>query len=29
LAVNPNMPGVEQNLAAAERAVHASGNGFD
>ena len=29
LAVNPNMPGVEQNLAAAERALHASGNGFD
>lgn len=29
LAVNPNMPGVEQNLAAVERALHAGGNGSD
>lgn len=27
LAVNPNMPGVEQNLLATERSLHAGGNG--
>lgn len=27
LGVNPNMPGVEQNLAATERSLHAGGNG--
>lgn len=29
LAVNPNMPGVQQNLAAVERSIHAAGNGGD
>jgi Flp pilus assembly protein TadD len=29
LAVNPNMPGVAQNLAAVERSLLAGGNGSD